>query len=128
MTLRTIQTKDAPAAIGPYSQAVQAGSWLFVSGQIGLSPETGEMVGEDLDHQARQVLENLKQILTAAGYELPDVVSVDVFLTDMGRFSSFNAIYEKFFSTHKPARALVEVSALPRGALVEVKCVAFRAG
>ncbi len=126
--MKMIQTKDAPAAIGPYSQAVQAGNWLFVSGQIGLSPETGEMVSEDFDHQARQVLENLKQILAAAGFELSDVVSVDVFLTDMGRFSSFNAIYAKVFSTHKPARALVEVSALPRAALVEIKCVACRPG
>jgi 2-iminobutanoate/2-iminopropanoate deaminase len=126
VALKIIETRDAPAAIGPYSQAVQAGSFLFVSGQIGLSPETGEMVSSELDHQARQVLENLKHILTAAGYELSDVVSVDVFLTDMGGFSSFNAIYERVFSTHKPARALVEVSALPRGALVEIKCVACR--
>ena len=128
MALRMIQTRDAPAAIGPYSQAVQAGNWLFVSGQIGLNPETGEMVSEDFDPQATQVLENLKKILAAAGYEVSDVVSVDVFLTDMARFSSFNAIYEKVFSTHKPARALVEVSALPRAALVEIKCVACRAG
>lgn len=127
MALKIIETKDAPAAIGPYSQAVQAGSFLFVSGQIGLSPETGEMVSNEFDHQARQVLENLEHILTAAGCELSDVVSVDVFLKDMGKFSSFNAIYEKFFSTHKPARALVEVSGLPRGALVEIKCVACRA-
>ncbi len=126
MTLKVIHTQEAPAAIGPYSQGVQAGNWLFVSGQIGLNPSTGELVGDDFSAQTEQVIENLASILRAAGYETADVVSVDVFLTDMGQFSTFNSIYETAFSTHKPARAVVEVSALPRGAKVEIKCVACR--
>lgn len=126
MAFRIIETSEAPAAIGPYSQAIQAGSLLFVSGQIGLSPETGQLAGLDLAEQARQALHNLKRILSAAGFDLSDVVSVDVFLTDMSQFSAFNAVYEESFSTHKPARALVEVRALPRGALVEIKCIACR--
>jgi 2-iminobutanoate/2-iminopropanoate deaminase len=97
-----------------------------VSGQIGLNPAGGELVGDDFSEQARQALANLTSILFAAGYGIADVVSVDVFLTDMGRFSAFNAVYETVFSEHKPARAAVEVSALPRGAKVEIKCVACR--
>jgi 2-iminobutanoate/2-iminopropanoate deaminase len=126
MGLKVIQTEGAPAAIGPYSQAVQAGEWLFVSGQIGLKPETGQMVGEDFSDQARQTLQNLVNIVRAGGCDIQDVVSVDVFLTDMGRFSTFNVLYEAVFSEHKPARAVVEVRALPRGAQVEIKCVACR--
>ncbi len=125
-TLRSIQTDKAPAAIGPYSQAVKAEGWLYVSGQIPLVPETGEMVDGPFDVQVRRVLENVKAILHAAGYELGDVVAVDVFLTDLGRFAEFNEIYEAFFQGHKPARAVVEVSALPRGALLEMKCAAFK--
>jgi len=127
VTLKIVETREAPAAIGPYSQAVQAGGFLFVSGQIGLSPLTGELAGSDLTSQAEQALENVRQILSAGGFGLSDVVSVEVFLTNVGLFSEFNAVYGRFFSTHKPARALVEVSALPRGALVEIKCVAWRA-
>jgi 2-iminobutanoate/2-iminopropanoate deaminase len=84
------------------------------------------LVGDDFSAQTRQVLQNLTSILRAAGYETADVVSVDVFLTDMGQFSAFNSMYETAFSTHKPARAVVEVSALPKGAKVEIKCVACR--
>ena len=126
MDIKTIQTEKAPAAIGPYSQAVAAGGFVFVSGQIPLVPETGEMVGEDPAAQFRRALENLKQVLGAAGCGLETVVSVDVYLTDLSLFSAFNAIYAQFFSTHKPARAVVQVSGLPRGAKVEVKCIAFK--
>jgi len=126
MSLEIIRTEKAPAAIGPYSQAIRAGSWLFVSGQIPLNPETGQMVGEDFGAQARQVLENLKNVLLAGGCELKDVVAVDVFLIDIGQFAVFNSIYEQAFSTHKPARAVVEVKGLPRGAQVEIKCTAYR--
>jgi 2-iminobutanoate/2-iminopropanoate deaminase len=111
--------------VGPYSQGIAASPWLFVSGQIGLKPETGELAGTDLDSQARQALENLRQILLAAGTDLNHVVSVDVFLTDMGKFAEFNAIYQEYFSEHRPARAAVEVGALPKGACVEVKCIAM---
>jgi 2-iminobutanoate/2-iminopropanoate deaminase len=128
MEKRTIQTDKAPAAIGPYSQGVGLGPWLFVSGQLGIDPETGELAGPDLAAQARQALDNLKQILAAGGCTLADVVSVDVFLADMGNFTEFNGIYGEYFSENKPARAAIEVSALPRGGAVEVKCIACRPG
>lgn len=124
MKCRVIQTGNAPSAIGPYSQGIAVLPWLFVSGQIGLNPRTGEMAGPDLASQARQALENLQQIVLAAGSDLSRVVSVDVFLTDMGSFAEFNAIYQEYFSEHRPARAVVEVSALPKGACVEIKCIA----
>jgi 2-iminobutanoate/2-iminopropanoate deaminase len=127
MAFQFIQTEKAPAAIGPYSQGVQAGPYLFVSGQIGLDPATGQMVSDDFDDQAGRALENLGQILRSGDCRLEDVVSVDVFLTDIGLFGAFNRLYEAFFGSHKPARAVVEVKALPRGALVEVKCIAFKA-
>jgi 2-iminobutanoate/2-iminopropanoate deaminase len=128
MSLKVIQTEGAPAAIGPYSQAIQAGGLLFVSGQIGLNPETGQMVGDDFGEQVKQCLTNMTHIVSAAGFVIGDIVAVDVFLTDMSRFSAFNALYEAVFSNHKPARAVVEVKALPRGAQVEIKCVACRVG
>lgn len=123
MSVQAIQTDKSPAAIGPYSQAIRAGNWVFVSGQIGLSLETGVLV-EDFTEQSRQVLENLRHILEAAGCRLTDVVSVDVFLTDISQFTAFNRLYEDFFAGHKPSRAVVEVKGLPRGAVVEVKCIA----
>jgi 2-iminobutanoate/2-iminopropanoate deaminase len=123
---QVIQTNLAPAAIGPYSQAIKVGPWLFVSGQIALQPDTGELVSENFAKQTEQVLKNLRHILEAAGYELSDVVSTDVFMTDIGQFSSFNRIYEEFFLHHKPARAVVEVKGLPRGTQVEIKCIAYR--
>jgi 2-iminobutanoate/2-iminopropanoate deaminase len=126
MAHQVIQTDAAPAAIGPYSQAIKADKWLFVSGQIGFLPETGQLVGDSLVEQARQVLRNMHQILLAGGCGLTDVVAVDVFLLDISQFASFNAIYEEFFAGHKPARAVVEVKGLPRGALVEIKCIAIK--
>ena len=124
MTMQTVHTAKAPAAIGPYSQAVVAAPFVFVSGQLGLDPATGELVGGDLESQARQALENLKQILAAAGSSLERTTAVEVFLTDMGQFVEFNAIYAEYFSAHKPARAAIEVSALPKGGCVEIKCTA----
>ena len=128
MQPEVIQTDKAPAAIGPYSQGIAAGSMIFVSGQLGMDPGTGELVGDDVGSQARQALENLRQVLSAAGVELTQVVSVDVFLTDMNDFVEFNGIYESFFADHKPARAVVAVRALPKAACVEIKCVAIRPG
>jgi 2-iminobutanoate/2-iminopropanoate deaminase len=125
MTLQPIQTEKAPAAIGPYSQAMVAAPFVFVSGQLGMNPSTGELVGPDLESQARQALENVKQILLAAGSSLEQTTAVEVFLTDMGEFADFNAIYAEYFSAHKPARAAIEVSALPKGGCVEVKCTAL---
>jgi 2-iminobutanoate/2-iminopropanoate deaminase len=126
MKLTTVQTDQAPAAIGPYSQAVVAPPLVFVSGQLGMDPATGSLVGDSLESQARQALENMKQILAAAGSSLEQVAAVEVFLTDMGKFSEFNAVYAEFFAAHKPARAAIEVSALPKGGLVEIKCTALR--
>ncbi len=128
MSLQVIQTEKAPAAIGPYSQAIRAGEWLFVSGQLGLQPGTGELAGGGFAGQASQALVNLRSIIEAAGYRLTDVVSVDVFLTDISQFGVFNSMYEEFLSGHKPARAVVEVTRLPRGAAIEIKCIACRKG
>jgi len=125
MTLKTVKTDAAPAAIGPYSQAIAAGPWRFVSGQLGMNPQTGELVAEDLSSQARQALQNLIQIVVASGCTLEQIAAVDVYLTDMSKFAEFNQIYEDVFVEHRPARAVVEVSALPKGAVVEVKCVAY---
>ena len=123
MALKTVQTDQAPAAIGPYVQAIVAGPLRFVSGQLGLNPQTGELAGSDLASQARQALQNLNQIVVAAGCALDEVAAVDVFLTDMGKFADFNAVYAEYFSAHKPARAAIEVSALPKGGCVEIKCI-----
>lgn len=120
--MQFIQTDQAAAAVGPYSQAVQAGGLLFVSGQLGLSPVSGELA-EGFAAQTEQALANMRAIIEASGASLTDVAAVDVFVTDMGRFPEFNELYAAFFDGHKPARAVVEVSALPKGGLVELKCV-----
>jgi 2-iminobutanoate/2-iminopropanoate deaminase len=128
VTCKVIQTDEAPAAIGPYSQGITAGPWLFVSGQLGIQPETGELASSDFVPQAKQALENLLQIVFAAGYQLNQVVAVDVFVTDLNNFVDFNAIYSDCFSEHRPARAVVEVSRLPKDASVEIKCIAYNPG
>ena len=128
MKCNVIQTDQAPAAIGPYSQGIEVASWLFVSGQLGIQPETGELVSSDFVPQARQALENLFQIVLAAGYDLNHVVAVDVFVTDLNNFANFNDIYADYFSEHWPARAVVEVSRLPKDACVEIKCIAYNPG
>ena len=124
MKCKVVQTDRAPAAIGPYSQGIAATPWLFVSGQLGIQPETGELVSSDFAPQARQALENLRQIVLAAGSDLNQVTAVDVFVTNIENFAEFNKIYTEYFSEHRPARAVVEVSALPKGACVEIKCIA----
>lgn len=126
MSLKPIQTSNAPAAVGPYSQAIQAGPWLFLSGQIALAPGSSELVSEDFADQAKQVLKNIQAVLEASGYALEDVVAVDAFLVDLGQFQAFNEIYAGFFSKHKPARAAIGVRALPKGAQIELKCVAYK--
>lgn len=125
MTCKVIQTHRAPAAIGPYSQGIVVSPWLFVSGQLGMQPETGELISPDFVPQSRQALENLKQIVRAAGHDLTHVVAVDVFVTDLKNFADFNKIYAEYFSEHRPARAVVEVGALPKGACIEIKCTAY---
>jgi 2-iminobutanoate/2-iminopropanoate deaminase len=123
MGLKIIATEKAPAAIGPYSQGISAGSWHFISGQLGMDPATGELVNGGLAGQAHQALKNLQQVVEASGCNLNDVAAVDVFLTDMEEFVTFNGIYQRYFSQHRPARAVVEVRALPKGACVEIKCI-----
>jgi 2-iminobutanoate/2-iminopropanoate deaminase len=124
MEMKSIKTDKAPAAIGPYSQAVAAGSFLFVSGQLGLDPVSGEMAGPDLASQARQALNNVSGVLKDGGSDLKRVAAVDVFLADINDFAEFNGIYQEFFTGHKPARAVVAVKGLPKDALVEIKCIA----
>ena len=119
-----IYTPNAPAAIGPYSQAVQAGNMLFVSGQIPIDPATGEFAGSDIATQTNQSLTNVKNILAAAGYTLNDVVKTTVLLADIADFAAMNAVYAEYFSENKPARACFAVKDLPKGALVEIEAIA----
>jgi len=122
---KAVSTSAAPAAIGPYSQAISCAGWLFCSGQIPLDPATGAMVEGGVPEQTRRVLENLRAVLAVAGLTLADVVKTSVFMTDLTRFSEMNAAYEAFFDTAPPpARAAVEVKALPKGSLVEIEAIA----
>ncbi|MBW2018115.1 MAG: RidA family protein, partial [Deltaproteobacteria bacterium] len=121
MKKEIIHTDRAPAAVGPYSQAVRAGNLLFVSGQIPLDPETGEMVDGDIREQTRQALENLRAVLDAGGSGLDRVIKSTVFILRMEEFSLVNEVYGEFFPVDPPARACIEVSALPKGARVEVE-------
>ena len=123
----TIHTTAAPPAIGPYAQAVAAGSYVFTSGQIALDPATGDLVSGGIDAQARQVMANLAAVLAAAGLGFADVVKTTVYLTDMDDFAVVNAAYaESFDESRKPARSTVAVAALPRGARVEIEAIALR--
>lgn len=121
-----IYTPNAPAAIGPYSQAMQAGNMLFVSGQIPIDPATGEFAGNDITTQTHQSLTNLKNILEAAGYSLNDVVKTTVLLSDIANFAAMNAVYAEYFTENKPARAAFAAKDLPRGALVEIEAIAVK--
>ncbi len=121
---KPIHTPKAPAAIGPYSQAVQAGNMLFVSGQIPIDPATGEFAGNDITTQTRQSLTNVKAILEEAGYTCADVVKTTVLLANMGDFAAMNAVYAEFFTAPCPARAAFAVKDLPKGALVEIEAIA----
>jgi 2-iminobutanoate/2-iminopropanoate deaminase len=120
-----IATEKAPQAIGPYSQAVRTGPWLFLSGQIGLDPGSGELVAGGVVAETRQVLENLHAVLTAAGASPEDVVRTTIFLVDLSDFSRVNEAYAGFFRAPYPARATVGVAALPRGARVEIDAIAL---
>ncbi len=127
MSRETIQTENAPAAIGPYSQAVAADGVLYVSGQIPLDPVSGEIVEGGLSAQTTRVLENLKAVVEAAGGDLGKVVKVTIYITDMGQFATVNELYGSYFSAPFPARACVEVSALPKGVEVEMDAIAHLA-
>ena len=123
---KIVSTPTAPAAIGPYNQGVWFGNLLFLSGQIPINPETGSMVEGDAGVQAEQVLKNIGAILASQGLCFRDVLKATVFSTDMGTFSKVNEVYSRYFSEEAPARSFVEVSALPKGALVEIEVVAGR--
>jgi len=120
---KIITTDKAPAAIGPYSQAVQFGNLLFVSGQIALVPQTGEIVDGDIEAQTRQVLENIKAIIEAAGMSLQNVLKCSCFLNSMQDFVRFNEVYDSYFADSLPARETVEVASLPKDVLVEVSAI-----
>ena len=125
MANRIISTQKAPAAIGPYSQAIMAGNMLFTSGQLGLEPETG-ILPEGIEAQAKQSLQNIRAILEEAGLQKTDVIKTVVYLKNMSDFAAVNAIYADFFGDHKPARSCVEVAGLPKGGLVEIEVVAAK--
>ena len=124
MSKKIVATDRAPAAIGPYSQGVVLDGWLWTCGQVALDPATGELVGADAAAQARQALENISAILQAAGTRLDQVVRTTVYLVDMNDFAEVNKVYAGFFEVDCPARACVEVSGLPLGALVEIDAIA----
>lgn len=119
-----IATPHAPQPIGPYSQAIQCGAELYCSGQIPLDPQTGEMIDGDIGAQAERVIENLGAVLCAAGCHYADVVKTTIFLVDMNDFPAVNTVYERYFGLTKPARSTVAVASLPRGARVEIDCIA----
>ena len=126
-TKEIINTTAAPAPIGPYNQAIKAGQTLYISGQIALSPQTGELVGGSVADEARQVLDNLGAILGEAGYAFTDVVKTTIFLRDMGDFAAVNEIYGTYFTGQAPARETVAVAGLPKNVNVEISAIAWKA-
>ena len=124
MSKEQIATTAAPAALGPYSQAILAGGFLFASGQVPIDPATGELAGTDVETQAKQVFNNLQQVLAAAGCGFADVVKTTVFLTDLANFAAVTEIYADYFVQPYPARSCVQIVALPKGSLLEVELIA----
>ena len=124
MKFEIIRTDKAPAAIGPYSQAVKSGQMLFCSGQIPLDPATGEMISGDITAQAERVMKNISAVLSAAGAGFDDVIKTTIYLVDMGDFAPVNEVYGRCFKNHKPARSTVAVQSLPRGAQLEIEVIA----
>lgn len=122
--MQSIATDKAPAAIGPYSQAVVAGGLLFCSGQIPLDPASGELIVGTVEQETERVMENLRGVLEAAGTDFDHLVKITIYLTDMSDFAAVNQVYGQYFASDKPARATVAVAALPRGARVEIEAVA----
>ena len=123
MSKEIISTENAPQAIGPYSQAVKAGGLMFISGQIPLNPETGDLVSGSIEDEANQVLQNIKSICEAAGHGMEDIVKITIFLTDLGNFATVNEVMKKHFSEPYPARATGEISGLPLGVNVEIEAI-----
>ena len=124
--MKEIRTANAPAPVGPYSQAIEANGMLFCSGQIALDASTGQMVGETPAAQTEKLMENIRAVLEASGLGLNHIVKTTIFLTDIKAFTEVNEVYEKKLNGHKPARSTVGVSALPKGGLVEIECLAIR--
>jgi 2-iminobutanoate/2-iminopropanoate deaminase len=122
--MEIITSDKAPAAIGPYSQAVKTGNFLFCSGQVGIDPATKGLAGGDIETQTLQVLKNMKEVLKASGLDLTNIVKTTVFLCNMDDFPTMNAIYAKEFGKHKPARSTMQVARLPLDALIEIECIA----
>jgi 2-iminobutanoate/2-iminopropanoate deaminase len=122
---KVVETEKAPKAIGPYSQAIQAGNFFFLSGQIPIDPNTGESVKGDIRQQTRQVLENIKGVLESQKLGMEDVVKVTIFLKDMGNFNQVNEVYATYFPSSPPARSTVEVAKLPRDAGIEIEAIAL---
>lgn len=128
MSKQAILSQDAPAPIGPYSQATRVGDWIFISGQIPIDPNTGELISGGVAAQTKQVLQNLQAVLTALGLNLDSVVKTTIYLTDLTMFSEMNEVYATYFRPPYPARATVQVSALPKGAQVEIEAIAYAGG
>ncbi|MEL7002793.1 MAG: RidA family protein [Bacteroidota bacterium] len=126
MSKTIINSNNAPAPIGPYSQAVLAGATLYVSGQIPMNAETGELVNSDIAAETKKVMQNIESILSEAGYTFKDVVKCSIFVTDMGNFSTINEVYGTYFKENPPARETVEVSGLPKNVNVEISCIAIK--
>lgn len=120
-----IKTSKAPEAIGPYSQAIKIGDFLFASGQIPINPETGDLVEGGIEAQTKQVMENVKQVLLAGGSDLENVIKTTIFILDMGDFAAVNKVYGEYFTAKLPARSCVAVAKLPKEALVEIEVVAY---
>ncbi|HUT02964.1 MAG TPA: RidA family protein [bacterium] len=125
MPKKIIATNKAPAAVGPYSQAVLAGGFLFISGQIAIDPKTGGLTGGSSAEQTKRIMRNIAAILDEAGASVSDLVKCDIFVTDLGQFKAINDVYAQFFDTQPPARATIQVSALPLGVDVEIAAVAY---
>lgn len=123
---KIISTKNAPAAIGPYSQAVEAGGLIFISGQLPIDPATGAMAPAEIKAQTEAVIKNLEGILKSEGLTLENILKTTVFMADLGQFAAMNEVYGRFFAANPPARATIEVKALPKAALVEIEAVAAR--
>lgn len=124
MKIEYLATEKAPAAVGPYSQGIKAGQFVFTSGQLPLDPKTGQLVQDDIQTATRVALENVKAVLAASGAALENVVKVTVFVKDMNDFGKINEVYAEFFTNHKPARSLVEVARLPKDGVIEIEAVA----
>ena len=125
MNINTLATEKAPAAVGPYSQGVKAGDFVYTSGQLPIDPQTGQLVQEDIQSATRLALNNVKAVLEQGGASLETVVKVTVFVKDMNNFGAINEVYAEFFTDHKPARSLVEVARLPKDGVIEIEAIAI---